>query len=87
MERDRVHRIHHVVSDNTHSLMKSGYFNYLTREYTRPIVYTDRWPSFKVSGANSEDATVVNHGLSVGGGYAIRVGNRIMRGRHQGKNE
>lgn len=90
MERDRIHQVQKLVLDNAPALLRSGYYNFQTNEFTRDFTFTDRWPSFKVSGAGSQDATVVNHGLSVGGGYAIKLGKGVRnmkRGRHDGKNE
>jgi hypothetical protein len=88
MERDRVHQVQKLVMDNAPALLRSGYYNFQTNEFTRDFTFTDRYPSFQISG--TRDETVINHGLSVGGGYAIKLGKGVRnmkRGRHDGKNE
>ena len=90
MERDRVHKQQKMVMGNEPSLVRSGYYAFNSGVYTRPVTYTDRYPSFKVSGTGSQDAVVVNHGLSVGGGYSMRMGQglrNMKRGTHKGINE
>lgn len=90
MERDRVHQQLKMVMGNEPSLVRSGYYAFNSGTYTRDVTYSDRWPRMKISGTGSQDAVVVNHGLSVGGGYAMRLGQglrNMKRGRHQGKNE
>ena len=92
MRRDRVHQVQQAVLDNSISLTRSGYYSYPSGQFTVPLTYSDRWPSFKISGGvTGLDKSVEPHGLSVGGGYSMHLGiegiRGVIRGRHDGKNE